>query len=264
MDVLQVRTGGHEGGVVGGFLLHVPEVAHALDTGAVGIAADGGGIAHQAHVEGFLTVERFQNDGGSAADGEFSEVMELGAEEVAGFQRVREGGSLPIEHRNHDNARGAEFTRGADDVPHGRVELRFHGGVFGQDKAVEAGTDGRDLDVTAIQGLPDLRDPAGKALATGFEAGNAQAFHEVQLLGQGLARSHALLEGKVQRRGRGFFLLLGRSAGDDGAGRSHEGGRTGERGLQKGFPIHTCVLFARTGNRNGIFTHIHLAQLQLL
>ena len=157
-----------EGPVVGRFFeSHVPEVAHAFHGGMFRIAADRGGVAYLAQVECLVAVQRFENDGRAALYRVIAQLAELVYQVVAGVHRVRHCGNLPVESRNHDDARRAEFAGRSDDLAHRLVELLPHRFVFRQNEALETGADRADLDVASLQQFLQFADPCGQAGSAG-------------------------------------------------------------------------------------------------
>src|SRR5690606_17690552 len=78
MYMLQVVAGREEGSHVAVLLpCHVPEITHALHTGVVDVATDGGGISHLAKVECLLSVQRFKDHRGAMLLGKSTHLVEL-------------------------------------------------------------------------------------------------------------------------------------------------------------------------------------------
>ena len=117
---------------------------------------------------------------------------------------MRHCGNLPVESRNHDDARRVEFAGRSDDLAHRLVELLPHGFVFRQNEALETGADRADLDVASLQQFLQFADPCGQAGSAGFEADHAVLFHEIEFLLQRLSGSGSFLEREFQFR---FFLF---------------------------------------------------------
>ena len=118
MNVLQIFAGGNEGSIVGGLLLHVPEISHTSHALAVGITADGGGIGNKAEIEGLPPVERLQNHSRIMLQCIFTELVKLFAEIIPGLHRMRHARLLSIEGRHHYHTRGTDFPGSCNEFTH--------------------------------------------------------------------------------------------------------------------------------------------------
>ena len=237
--VLQVfRACSHEGSIVGGLFLHVPEVAHALHALAVGIASDGSCIGNEAHVEALAAVQGLQNDGCAALQGELSKLVELFAEVVAGVHGVGTTRLLTVEGGHHDDATRVNLACSLDDFAHCTVELVLLS-VFCEDESVEAGTDGSHADIASLQCIVYLVHTTGQAASAHLEACYAQALAVVELLLKCVANGDAFLEAEVEGCVCTFLLvLLGGTRSQHRAGGQRSRSCTGHRAYKEITSLH--------------------------